>query len=86
MNHLISLTLSRSPNLSFTFNTEFTDDDEEPTGKKSWNLGEIQYKINQSNTVTVSYGTERGGLRCANGICRFVQPFEGFRATVQTQF
>jgi len=85
-NQYASLTLSRSPNLNFTFNCEFTDDDEEPTGKKSWFLGEVNYKLNQSNTITVGFGSERGGLRCANGICRFVKPFSGFRATVQTQF
>lgn len=85
-NQFLSFTLSRSPNLNFTVNTESTNDDEEPTGKKFWWITEFSYKINQSNTVLVSYGSERGGLRCANGICRFVQPFEGFRAAVQSSF
>ncbi|MEP7147181.1 MAG: DUF6029 family protein [bacterium] len=85
-NHFLSFTLSRSPNLNLTGNFETTSDDEEPTGKKFWWLGEFSFKINQSNAVSVSYGSERGGLRCANGICRFVRPFEGFRATVSTQF
>ncbi len=85
-NQFFSLTLSRSPNLNLTFNSEFTNDDEEPTGKKSWFLGEVSYKLNQSNSILVSYGSERGGLRCANGICRFVKPFQGFRMAVQTQF
>lgn len=86
MNQYFSLTLSRSPDLNFTFASEFTNDDEEPTGRKSWFLGEILYKLNESNTFSVSYGSERGGLRCANGICRFVQPFDGFRATIATQY
>lgn len=85
-NQFLSLTFSKSPNLNITFNTESTNDDEEPTGKKFWWLSEVSYKINQSNTVLISYGSERGGLRCANGICRFVQPFEGFRAAVQSSF
>lgn len=86
MNHFLSFTLSRSPNLNLTANVEFTNDEEEPTGKDFWWLGEVNYKINQSNTITASYGSERGGLRCANGICRFVKPFEGFRITVQSQY
>ena len=86
MNHYLSLTFSRSPNINLTLNTEFTDDDEEPTGKKFWWLTEGSYKINESNTVLVSYGSERGGLRCANGICRFVKPFEGFRLGIQSSF
>jgi len=85
-NQFLSFTLSRSPDLNLTANFESTNDDEEPTGKKFWWLGEVSYKINQSNTVTVSYGSERGGLRCANGICRFVKPFEGFRVTVASQY
>lgn len=85
-NQFLSFTISRSPDLNITFNTESTNDDEEPTGKKFWWLSEVSYKINQSNTVLISYGSERGGLRCANGICRFVKPFEGFRASVQSSF
>lgn len=86
MNQYNSFTFSRSPDLGFTFAAEFTNDDEEPTGRKSWYLGEITYKLNESNTFAVSYGSERGGLRCANGICRYIQPFDGFRATVATQY
>ena len=86
MNHYLSLTFSRSPNINLTLNTEFTDDEEEPTGNKFWWLTEGSYKINESNTVLVSYGSERGGLRCANGICRFVKPFEGFRLGIQSSF
>lgn len=86
MNHLFSLNYSRSPSLSAAVSFEFTDDEEEPTGKDSWYLAEVMYKINQSNTVNVSYGSERGGLRCTNGICRFVQPFQGFRLGIATQF
>lgn len=85
-NQLISLNYSRSPYISATVGFEFTDDDEEPTGRDSWYIGEVTYKINQSNTVTVSYGSERGGLKCTNGICRFVQPFQGFRLGIATQF
>lgn len=86
MNQYISLNLTKSPDLGLTVSAEFTNDDEEPTGKKNWFLGEVFYKINQSNTVTVSYGRERGGLKCTSGICRFVNPFEGFRLTIQNQF
>jgi hypothetical protein len=86
MNQLVQVNLTKSPQLSFTLNAEFTNDEEEPTGKQSWFLGEVLYKLNQTNTLTVSYGSERGGLRCTNGICRFVNPFEGFRMTIQSQF
>ena len=86
MNQFVSLNLTRSPEFSIALNAEFTNDEEEPTDTQSWLLAEALYKLNQSNIITVSYGKERGGLRCTNGICRFVNPFEGFRLAIQSQF
>ncbi|MEZ4691375.1 MAG: hypothetical protein R3A12_14945 [Ignavibacteria bacterium] len=62
MNQYNSLTFSSSPSLVLTVTSEFTNNDDEPTGKSSWFTGEISYKLNQSNTFGVSYGSERGGL------------------------
>lgn len=86
MNQYNSLTFSSSPTLNFTLSSEFTNDDEEPTGKSSWFTADVSYKLNESNTFGVSYGSERGGLKCTNGICRFVQPFEGFRVLISTTY
>ena len=86
MNQYNSLTFGSSPELNFTLTGEFTNDDEEPTGKKSWYTVDLAYRLNESNTFGVSYGSERGGLKCTNGICRFVQPFEGFRVLISTQY
>jgi len=86
MSDYFALTLSRSPNLSVTGNIEFTTDEEDPSGKKFWALGEVAYKITPKHTLTVSYGSERGGLKCTSGICRYVNPFNGFRLTVSSIF
>lgn len=86
INQYNSLTYSISPILNFTVSSEFTNNEDEPTGKKSWFTGDVSYKLNESNTFGVSYGSERGGLKCTNGICRFVQPFEGFRVLIATQY
>lgn len=86
MNQYNSMTFSSSPELNFTVTSEFTNDDEEPTGKSSWFTADVSYRLNESNTFGVSYGSERGGLKCTNGICRFVQPFEGFRVLISTQY
>jgi len=86
LNELVSLSVSKSPDLSATVSYEWTTSNEEPTGKKAWVLGEVSYKLNTTNSVNVSYGTERGGIRCTNGICRYVRPFEGFRLTVNSKF
>jgi len=85
-NQFVSLSFIKSPDLSITLNSEFTTDEEEATGKKSWFQGEVAYNINTANVVTVSYGSERGGIRCTSGICRYVNPFDGFRITIQSKF
>jgi hypothetical protein len=83
-NTLISF--SRSPDLIISGNFELTDDEEDPSGKKYWIKGELTYKFNSQNQVIVSYGGERGGIQCSSGICRYVNPFNGFRLTLINNF
>ncbi len=82
----IALSLSKSPELTLTMNTEFTSDEDDPTGKSHWVLGEVSYKITPTNNLTVSYGSEKGGLKCTSGICRYVYPFNGLRLTLSSKF
>lgn len=86
MNQLVTLNLTKSPELSLSVTGEFTNDELEPTGKTSWFIGEVLYKLTPTNSITLSYGSERGGLKCTNGICRFVNPFDGFRMSIQSVF
>lgn len=85
-NEFISVALSRSPYLVLAGSAEFSTDKEDPSGKKFWASGEVTYKFNSSNTATLSYGSERGGLKCTSGICRYVNPFKGFRLTITNNF
>lgn len=84
-NQFAAISFSKSPNLSFTLCSEFTSDKQELTGKNKWIEGEISYNINKSNVIIASYGSERGGLKCTSGICRYVNPFNGFRLTFQSK-
>ncbi|MBI5647008.1 MAG: hypothetical protein HY962_08735 [Ignavibacteriae bacterium] len=84
-NEFVSVTLSRAPTWAVSLRGEFTNDANDPSGKKSWITGEFSYRLGNVHTATVSYGTERGGLICSNGICRVVQPFEGVRFQLLTQ-
>ena len=85
-NNFFSLSMSRSPDLTLTINTEITNDDYDPSGKKNWVQGEIAYKLTTTHILTASYGAERGGLKCTSGICRYVNPFKGFRFTITNNF
>jgi len=89
-----TISLSRSPNIIIALNYEITNDEEEPSGNKFsdnsdlryWAIGELTYKFSSANSLTASYGSERGGIKCSSGICRYVNPFNGFRLTVINNF
>jgi hypothetical protein len=85
-NQLLSVTASRSPDLTATVRYEFTTHEADPTGRKNWMAGEVGYTLDQTHTVTISYGSERGGLTCSNGVCRYMQPFVGLRLSILSQF
>ncbi|MCX6163775.1 MAG: DUF6029 family protein [Ignavibacteriae bacterium] len=85
-NQFAALSLSKSPELTVTANTEFTTDKDDPSRKSNWFSGEVSYKVTPTNILTVFYGSEKGGLKCTNGICRYVYPFNGLRLTLSSKF
>lgn len=85
-NQFFSIGFSRSPDLSLTLNSEFTSDNAEQSGKRSWVSTHFTYNITSSNVITLSYGSERGGFSCMSGICRYVNPFNGFRINISSKF
>jgi hypothetical protein len=84
-NHLITVINSFYSNLTATIRIEYTTSDKDVSGRKNWLSGEIGYRLMQSHVITVSYGNERGGLACSNGVCRYIQPFEGLRLAILSQ-
>lgn len=85
-NEYISVSVSRSPSIIINGTLEVSNDKEDPSGKKHWQTAEVTYKFSSANSLTFSYGSERGGLKCSSGICRYVNPFNGFRLTVINNF
>ncbi len=83
-NHFVTLIASIYNKLTFSVRYEFTTNNFDPSNRKNWLVGELGYRISGSNLVTLSYGRERGGQICSNGICRYILPFKGFRFSLQT--
>lgn len=46
-----------------------------------WPYAEIRYKL-EFGYLSVGFGSERGGLVCSGGICRYVSPFKGLKIGV----
>ncbi len=82
---LLTLIFTRSPDLSVTVRYEHTSDKADPSGRQDWLFGEAGYTFGQSHTTTISYGKERGGQVCSNGVCQYQLPFEGVRFSLRSQ-
>jgi len=50
---------------------------------RHWISGEVSLKPLDGLWVRASYGTEKGGIRCTGGVCRVLNPFEGFRMALE---
>lgn len=81
-NQFISLAGTFFGKLSLTTRYEFTNNDYEVSGRKDWITFEAGYRVTQKLNILLSAGRERGGQTCSNGVCRYIQPFTGFRLTL----
>lgn len=81
-NQLFSAGISKSPTYSLTLRYEFTTDEATVDGRRNWTALDLRYRLSQNHNVTLTVGGDRGGQICANGVCRVVNPFLGFRASV----
>lgn len=81
-NHLVSLSVTKTPRYAITLRYEFTSDRGTIDGRRNWTALDASYRISNSHTVTITIGGDRGGQICSNGVCRIVNPFLGFRGTI----
>ncbi len=85
---LIGLGWFDGRSLSLSLQYEFSNDEELkkregdgwPSVEAATTLGRGKHRL------SLFYGRERGGLKCSNGVCRQVQPFTGWRMTLETTF
>jgi hypothetical protein len=81
-NVLLTLEYSRSPRWAVNTRIEYTTTDDEQGGRHLWPVVGLTYRIGNAHTIGVQYGAERGGVVCTGGVCRQINPFDGFRLTV----
>lgn len=83
---LLTFQVTRSPSLTVGARIETTTDDTDPSGQKLWYTFEGSMRIGNTHTIMGSVGKERGGFVCTNGVCRFVNAFEGVRLSFISTF
>lgn len=80
-NGILTLGFSRSPSLDVSLVAEWLEGNANFSNKKTWVYGSIGIRIRSQQTIEFGYGETRGGMNCTNGLCRYVEPFRGFRLT-----
>lgn len=84
-NHLLLLQFAESPNYSIALTWETTTSDSEPNNEKNWGMIEFGFRLKNHNLM-MAIGKQRGGQICSNGLCRQVNPFNGFRFGLTSVF
>ncbi|MCX6562526.1 MAG: redoxin domain-containing protein [Candidatus Aminicenantes bacterium] len=54
--------------------------------KKDWIGAQLEIKFSQGSFLRIYYGSNKGGVKCAGGVCKFFPPFEGFRIDSNLRF
>jgi hypothetical protein len=84
-NVLLTLEYSHSPRWAVNTRIEWTSSDREQGGRRLWPVIGGTYRIGDAHTIGLQYGSERGGVVCTGGVCRYINPFTGFRLTVSSK-
>ena len=83
--YLLSATISRAPYGSLNLSWEASSLSFGEEGN-NWLGCELALTVLKTHRVLIFYGKERSSLKCSSGVCRPVQPFEGFRVTYDGRF
>jgi hypothetical protein len=83
-NQFVAIQVSRAPFVTFGLRYEFTTNRGEPDGIRNWFVVDAGVRIGSHSNLGISYGGERGGVVCVNGICRTVKAYEGLRLFLTT--
>ncbi len=54
--------------------------------EKSWPMAELSLDITNKHNLRLRVGSEKGGLVCSGGVCRFEEPFKGVKVVLTSIF
>jgi len=70
----------------FTVGTEFTGKQTLPGENRKWPFAELSLRLTNGGTFNLFYGSQREGLMCSNGLCKYIPGFKGMRAEMNLFF
>jgi hypothetical protein len=84
-NVLLTLELMHSARWAVNTRIEWTTTDKEQGGQRLWPVIGATYRIGNTHLLGIQYGSERGGVVCTGGVCRLINPFTGFRLSIESK-
>jgi hypothetical protein len=78
-NRYAAVSLSWAPLASITLSRESTGLKNSNDDGKSWMMVALSLRLKEKGIINISYGKEREGMICSNGLCRYVPGFKGLR-------
>jgi hypothetical protein len=79
-----TLTVSAPNGMAWAVNGEWTDQEAQP--RQNWLWLEYTLRIGERHQLTLGGGRQRGGQVCSGGVCKLVDPFQGGRIELLTNF
>jgi hypothetical protein len=82
---------SRSPNLTASIITEFSNKSEtqlelQSESETTFIAGEVTYQLFQQHDITLFWGARNAGFVCVGGVCRYEPAFDGAEVRLTTRF
>ncbi len=74
------------PGSDLTVSAVFEASTSEIEDRDTWFIGEVKKRVSDEIEVAFAAGTERGGKKCAGGVCVFEPEFEGVRLRLSSYF
>jgi hypothetical protein len=76
-----------SPYFKLVFSGEKSQrNDPYSNNRNKWGYGQVIVPVTSDHELSVMYGSERGGLSCAGGVCKYKDPFKGIRVVLRSNF
>lgn len=74
------------PGSDLTVSAVFEASTAEFEERDTWLIGEVKKRISDEIEIALAAGSERGGKKCAGGVCYFEPEFEGVRLRLNSYF
>ncbi|MCS7258196.1 MAG: DUF6029 family protein, partial [candidate division WOR-3 bacterium] len=54
--------------------------------ERYWIMAEVSWDISEQHNLRIRAGTEKGGIVCSGGVCRYEEPFKGVKLVLTSVF